>query len=443
MHQPSGSSRGVACAKVVGRCHATPRSGAAWAVLLLAACGQSGLPLSSGGADGGAGPSADLTLPVPDLAAPPEDLALPVDLAVPPDLAPGPPGACGNLAGLQAKAPWPMYGCGPTHAGLSPFVGPQKAQRRWGAITGNSAFTEAAVGADGTVFAGGKPGFALAPHTGKELWLLDFNRQTDSAMAIGRDGSLYVGLFGQVSAFSSHTGKLLWSYPTFSDSSSVTVGPDGSLYFGTSDGHLYALSGGGQLRWIYRTDGAILGSPALGDDGALYFASDDGNLYSLRAIDAKMRWSYRIGQPSGEAVPVIGSDNTVYLAASHLYAFDGATGKLKWQRLDNVSTRGAPALGPTGTIYAAGQSLYAVSPFGNTLWRLGARPGGRFGTPAVGADDTVYTVESSGVAHALDGRKMGSEKWSLQIGDPGTYGPSIGADGTLYFSGVSTYAYHD
>ena len=55
---------------------------------------------------------------------------------------------CGNVAGLQANAPWPMRGRSPSRIARSPFRGPASAHVRWAVHAGKLVNSSPAIGAD-------------------------------------------------------------------------------------------------------------------------------------------------------------------------------------------------------------------------------------------------------------------------------------------------------
>jgi outer membrane protein assembly factor BamB len=100
-------------------------------------------------------------------------------------------------------------------------------------------------------------------------------------MAIGSDGTIYLGASdGNLHAVNPD-GTLKWMFLTGSEyTSAVTIGSGGTVFFGSSDGHLNAISPSGTVKWQYLTGGAV-GAPSLGDDGTIYVRSNDGYLYAL------------------------------------------------------------------------------------------------------------------------------------------------------------------
>jgi outer membrane protein assembly factor BamB len=79
----------------------------------------------------------------------------------------------------------------------------------------------------------------------------------------------------------------------------------------------------GVKKWSFKTDGAIIGSPALSPDGAsIFFGNADNNLYAVHTADGKRKWVCvaGVGLDSSPAVSVDGA--TVFIGSydHNLYA---------------------------------------------------------------------------------------------------------------------------
>ncbi len=124
------------------------------------------------------------------------------------------------------------------------------------------------------------------------------------------------------------------------------------------------------------------------------------------------------------AVPVFSPDGkTVYALTfrgnASLYAFDIATGALKWKYIPEESSTegyGIPTVNPkTGDIYygttVAGQ-FFAVTSEGALKWKFAPTGSLKAGAPAVKADGTtVYICDDKGNVYALDALS-GAQKWA-------------------------------
>ncbi len=162
----------------------------------------------------------------------------------------------------------------------------------------------------------------------------------------------------------------------------VTAG--GMVFFGDRNGTVRAVdAASGKLRWQVHTSGAIYFPPTIAD-GRLFVGSADGRVYALEAATGRALWTFRAA-PLRRWIPVYGKlistwpvaggvvahDGVVYAAAgiahydtTHVYALDGATGKVKWyndtsgttsEKVDNgVSLQGSLSIRGGELRFAAG-----------------------------------------------------------------------------------------
>ena len=157
----------------------------------------------------------------------------------------------------------------------------------------------------------------------------------------------------------------------------------------------------GTQMWIFETQGAIKGSPAIGPNGTIYAGSDDGSLYAINP-DGTTKWAFETENPV-ESPPAIGSDGTIYLCASgKLYALS-PDGAVKWSfDADGLGiSNGTPALSEDGTIYVGGLGkVYALNPDGTQQWsyETGNLPNA---SPAIGPDGTIYIGSENGNLYAI------------------------------------------
>lgn len=241
-------------------------------------------------------------------------------------------------------------------------------------------------------------------------------------------------------------GTLKWKYKTNGPiESSPAIGYDGTVYITSMDSCLYAFAPEGNLKWKYQFKAVIYASPAVGDDGTIYINPWDSYTYAITS-DGKLKWKCETW--FSPASPAIGNDGTVYIVAEdgHFYAIT-PEGKLKWHSKIKLVSAGEawfpPVIGLDGTLYAPVDNfIYAVDTLGNLEWS--------YEIPSL-----LFPVTNSSIAitsegdicfstscfHALSPlgkskvelnglQKVITSKWSS---------PVIGADGTLYFGGMSFY----
>src|ERR1035437_4338517 len=61
-----------------------------------------------------------------------------------------------------------------------------------------------------------------------------------------------------------------------SSDSAPAVGPDGTIYLGTWTGKLWAINPDGSRKWVFLAGNEIKSAPAVAMDGTIYFGSRDG-----------------------------------------------------------------------------------------------------------------------------------------------------------------------
>jgi outer membrane protein assembly factor BamB len=202
-------------------------------------------------------------------------------------------------------------------------------------------FFSPVVGPDDTIYVATKdevPGYggvkalylglcAIRPN-GTKAWF--YPAYAEDAVAVGKDGTIYLGTFlpgennNAVMALTPE-GNLKWSYPL----GGITViglalGPDGSIYVGPRDHYIYALSQDGQLKWKFETGDKVVLDPIVDANGTIYVFSTEGWLYALNLYalnpDGSLRWKLTCGYNCGSASPVLGANGVLYVCADKLYA---------------------------------------------------------------------------------------------------------------------------
>ncbi len=351
---------------------------------------------------------------------------------------PSSPLVCGNMAGLQSAAPWPMLGYCPTHVSRAARVSSQSNHVLWTASAGGAVAGGIAIAADGTIYAGAGDGKLYAfDSSGATKWATAVGASgfTNAVPAIAEDGSIYIG--NQDESFYSVTpaGDVSWKYDIGGQLfTSATIGSDGTIYVGGSAGESegFALNNNGTLKWSFTTGQEVDSSPAIGFDGTVYIGSEDANIYALDGTGQK-NWAFNDNE-GGAQTPVIGTDGTVYFNGKNSMCAVDSAGKLLWvTATTNQST--IPAIGWDGTVYAASTDggLYAFDGAKGTIkWHLTGL--GAFDwlmQPIIGGDGTIYIGSTTGEFYAFTA--SGSTLWTYMTGGA-IHGPAaIGGDGTLYF----------
>lgn len=168
-----------------------------------------------------------------------------------------------------------------------------------------------------------------------------------------------------------------------------------------------------RVRWRVRTEGLVIGSPAVAN-GVVYVGSTDGRLYALDAATGRQRWTFQTEArvPSSPAV----ADGLVYVASydGAIYALDASTGRARWR----FATRGERRYAATHLHGFAPTAERMPDPFDVYL-----------SSPAV-SNGVVYVGSGDGRVYALDAR-TGRVRWSVTTGDVVHASPAV-ANGTVY-----------
>ena len=139
-------------------------------------------------------------------------------------------------------------------------------RRRWVFPTGNSVWSNAAIGRDGTVYFGSLDLNIYAVDTKRQAAMEAHHRGLQHLLSGHRSGgTVYVGSFdGALHALDPSTGGDRWTYATDDHVYSSPALGEGSVYIASADGSVYALDLRGNLRWRYDTGDTIRSSPVLG-----------------------------------------------------------------------------------------------------------------------------------------------------------------------------------
>ena len=239
------------------------------------------------------------------------------------------------------------------------------------------------VGSDGTIYAidAFMHLYALTPDGGLK-WIVQ--GAGDKGVAVGTDGSVYVGSEGAIRAFHSD-GSDKWTFledPYAFILVGISVGPDGNLYAVATEGMgVFSLTPGGDLRWqvpepyqrlIVPYNEITFGSN--GGVGQMYFYANR----HLRALTLG-------GTP-------------VFEIAGGLAALEPAM---------------SPAIGPDGSVHT---DLNVYAPGGSLLWSFPTPdPYNVFTNPDVGTDGVHYFGQNLSQLFALN--PDGSQRWHVTLDD--------------------------
>jgi outer membrane protein assembly factor BamB len=280
--------------------------------------------------------------------------------------------------------------------------------------------------------------------------------------AQGRDNPLTLMMDGHkqiVAVFTAGLGDLKWQFVTGGAvHSSPALGTEGTLYIGSDDQSVYALNGATGARvWEFRTGAPVRCSPSIGEDGMVYVGSD--RFYALEGQTGAKVWEFKGGSTVSTS-PALSTNGTVYFgvtgpwpnsrSTAKLYALDGATGRLHWER--DYGTADKPewlvervTIGLDGAVYAiaemtGGEGFYLSALEGatgadrvNPAWWWQTK-GWSSCTPAFGTNQTMVATKYPGnVCFAADARTW-ELRWETMTDSTLVASPTIGADGSVYLA---------
>ena len=282
-------------------------------------------------------------------------------------------------------------------------------------------------------------------------WFFDIGGQVRHSIAIGPDGTVYLGsLNNNLYALNPQDGSIQWQFAAGNDiRTPPSIGADGTIYFGSYDKYIHAVSPptdgsqSGIAKWNHYTNVFLgdLNSVSIAADGSLYFGSKDNSLYALDPDTGEVKWSYPTGGQILDA-PAISPGGTIYFGSAddYIYAIDppsdgGKTGELVWSHYtdDSAHNFASPAIDAEGTVYSGGNSndLYVISADGNSKWSYPTGDPIR-ASPAIGTDGTIYFGSNDNHLYALD-HDTREAKWTFKAKNDLESSPAIGADGIVYF----------
>ena len=193
-----------------------------------------------------------------------------------------------------------------------------------------------------------------------------------SSVAVGNDGTLYVGGLDQRAhalRFDAMTFREIWSSPMGDD---ITGSPalSGAAVFADVSGHLAWFGSNGAQVKAASLGQKLLASPIVAFSTALVQGRDGA-----------------LGPFIGPPIPYSEIAEPVYVA----------------QTLPGAGWIGAtPAAGADGVLYVpAGHSLRAIAPGGAVLWEAPLSGGATASSPTIGCDGTLYVGDASGTMTAL------------------------------------------
>lgn len=186
-------------------------------------------------------------------------------------------------------------------------------------------------------------------------------------------------------------------------------------------------------------DKVILIEKVNPEDSTLYLSSDDHWIYAFDAATGKMKWKYGTADEGGSKC-VFNSDATVVYCGTDdksLRALSAADGTLIWKFSAGGAVTSSTRVGADGSLYfgCLDGYFYAVNPDGSLKWKknLGEEI---WSSPALLEGGKVVFIgsmaEDSANVFALDGQ-TGEIIWKYKTGGPVFSSPAVSHDNKAVF----------
>jgi PQQ-like domain len=191
-----------------------------------------------------------------------------------------------------------------------------------------------------------------------------------NSLLYGPDGTLFVvtppatgGTTFKITAVNPATGKSYWSelWPASSAQPQVVLDYGGSLLVPTTDGIAFVNPANGATKYVLDpSDGTMTYLSVLaGPANRIYVVAQSWTGTYVAAINIATDtfvWVQEVGQGTAPTLGLAADyDDTIYVAACRLYAFVGATGKIRWSATSPITAGefgGTPVVGHGGVVYA-------------------------------------------------------------------------------------------
>ena len=189
-------------------------------------------------------------------------------------------------------------------------------------------------------------------------------------------GRVYVGDYeAGMLAVDAKTGEQVWRTNTstqppfgaggFYSSPAIAFG---RVFAARDDGTVFAFSQhSGKVEWSFPTGGAVYGSPAVakvpGTPPTVYIGSENGRLFALSVSNGKERWHREVGGPVPGTASVIG--DTVFTSSFETRKSVGYDVHTHERDFALPSAGYSPVVSDGSRLYVAGYyTLYALEPIG-------------------------------------------------------------------------------
>ena len=239
------------------------------------------------------------------------------------------------------------------------------------------------------------------------------------------------------------TSNLLWKYKTDGAVVSSPAVVDGKVYVGSADGYVYSLNANtGELIWKHFT-GAWTTSPTVVDGKVFIGSLNPGFLfYCLDAATGDSVWDL---EPQGNNVisanAVVINDRVFVGEASIpgvIDAVDENSGAIIWQYQLRLPVSSSAAFANDKIfVGSTDNNIYSLNTDGSLVWKY--ETGGAIASSAAIADNKVFIGSNDKNVYSVDAAN-GGIVWKYETGGAVKSSPAI-ANGNLYVGSDDGYIY--
>jgi len=240
---------------------------------------------------------------------------------------------------------------------------------------------------------------------GKMIWRKWLEGKPAASLAVGGDGSVYVGMRGgELKAFN-RMGGVIWTYsPEGADdpAGDPVVAPNGRIYYTLKSGEIVSLSHTGKVGWKKVYSNPILLSPSMNTEAVLYVPLKNETVKALAPWGEEL-WSLTLeGTPNR---PTIDGEGNLYIQTDRgkLYKID-PEGRIQWEVYvgSYFLLESAPIISESGVVCVSGDGKVMVYNWEGKLKGSRALPNPAATTPAINDRGILYLFDKKGRGFMVD-----------------------------------------
>jgi eukaryotic-like serine/threonine-protein kinase len=264
-----------------------------------------------------------------------------------------------------------------------------------------------------------------------------------SPSPVYENGTLYTASFdGSLYAMEPTSGAIKWQFsnPSRKAFASSFTFRNNTIYIGADDSTLYSIdANAGTVKWKRRLGGVVFVRPAV-DNGIVYASASNNRAYAINSTSGVELWNNEFG---GYNATIAAANGTLYVTRGrYLFALDGMTGAVKWQR-EYYPSRGGFSYNERSTILVKDDVLYLgslanqVAAFsaidGDRVWTVDLY-GSVYASPTL-ANGMIYIGSEAHYFTALDA-VTGHLKWSFNTYRIWSSACVTDENGVVYYSAL-------